>query len=113
MGDFLVCFDFCDKKKFSEKVIRLTKEVTKMISRTVATRALLAVRAAAKPATLQPVKSFHHQTWVSGPPRRKVSSIEMVAHFSVIMVAFFAAPAYILANLRNYRGLAPDEISHK
>merc|ERR1711973_758322 len=84
----------------------------RMISRTT-TRALLALRAAAKPATLQPVKQFHHQTWVAGPPRRKVSSMTQAIHFSVIMVAFFAGPAWILAHLREYRGLEPDAVSHK
>jgi len=76
---------------------------TKMLTRG-ATRALLGLRAAAKQ-QMVPVRNFRYETVVSGPPRTPISTAEKIVHFSVICVAFFATPAYILANIKHYRGL--------
>merc|ERR1711997_530396 len=105
MGSAFVCF--CNsvlvKKKNCSSLDFRRKFENKMLTRG-ATRALLGLRAAAKQ-QMVPVRNFRYETVVSGPPRTPISTAEKIIHFSVICVAFFATPAYILANIKNYRGL--------
>merc|ERR1712029_265888 len=69
-----------------------------------ATRALLGLRAAARP-SLQQARNFRYETVISGPPRFKISSGEKIIHFTIIMCAFFATPAWVLTHIKEYRGL--------
>jgi hypothetical protein len=49
------------------------------------------------------VRNFSHQTWISGPPRTRISFAEKVAHGVLISVCVMATPMYIVANIKNYR----------
>jgi len=51
----------------------------------------------------QNIRMFHHETWVSGPPRTRISFPEKVAHGVVITCGVMAAPMWILYNLQSYK----------
>jgi len=56
-------------------------------------------RAIVKPA----VRNFAHTTWVSGPPRTRISFAEKCAHGVLIMAGTLSGPMYILTNIENYK----------
>jgi hypothetical protein len=47
------------------------------------------------------VRNFTHQTWISGPPRIRISFAEKVG--VLISVCVMASPMYIVDNIKNYR----------
>ena len=48
-------------------------------------------------------RSFTHQTWVSGPPRTRISLAEKAVHGLVIAVGVLATPMYIVSHIKDYR----------
>jgi len=56
-------------------------------------------RIIAKPA----VRNFAHTTWVSGPPRTRISFAEKCVHGVLIMAGTLAGPMYILTQIENYK----------
>lgn len=51
----------------------------------------------------QGVRSFTHQTWVSGPPRTRISFPEKVAHGVLIAGGVLAGPMWILSHIKDYQ----------
>lgn len=43
---------------------------------------------------------------VSGPPANHISLVEKLIHGSIMGLACLSLPAYVLANMRKYRGAA-------
>ena len=75
--------------------LRKSKNDFKMIS--------AATRAVVIPSRVL-ARSFTHQTWISGPPRTRISFAEKVAHGLLISVCVMFTPMYIMSNLKSYRG---------
>ena len=48
-------------------------------------------------------RGFRHETWVSGPPRVRISLPEKIAHGLVISGCFIATPMWILYHLKSYK----------
>jgi len=51
----------------------------------------------------QSIRNFTHSTWVSGPPRTRISFPEKAAHGILIMIGTLAGPMYILTQIENYK----------
>ena len=54
-------------------------------------------------------RCFHYETYVSGPPRVRISLGEKMAHGLVIACAFAATPMWILSHLKEYKGQPAGE----
>jgi len=51
----------------------------------------------------QSIRNFTHTTWVSGPPRTRISFAEKAVHGVLIMIGTLAGPMYILTQIENYK----------
>ena len=56
-----------------------------------------------KTVATQAVRTFSHTTWVSGPPRTRISFAEKCAHGVLIAAGVLAGPMWIMANIENYK----------
>ena len=54
-------------------------------------------------------RAFHYETYVSGPPRVRISLAEKAVHGLVIACAFAATPMWVLSHLKEYMGGPPAE----
>ena len=54
-------------------------------------------------------RAFHYETYVSGPPRVRISLAEKAVHGLVIACAFAATPMWVLSHLKEYKGGPPAE----
>eukprot|EP00092_Neocalanus_flemingeri_P105806 GFUD01135676.1.p1 GENE.GFUD01135676.1~~GFUD01135676.1.p1 ORF type:complete len:109 (-),score=12.71 GFUD01135676.1:15-341(-) len=48
-------------------------------------------------------RGFAHTTWVSGPPRTRISFTEKVIHGVVITAGVLAGPMWILLHIKDYQ----------
>jgi Cytochrome oxidase c subunit VIII len=78
-------------------LLELTSEANKTVKMISAT-----TRALVTPSRVL-ARSFHHQTWVSGPPRTRISLPEKIAHGVLITFCILFTPMYIMSNIKNYR----------
>nr|ALS04222.1 cytochrome c oxidase polypeptide [Acartia pacifica] len=51
----------------------------------------------------QSIRQFSHETWVSGPPRVRISAAEKAVHSVLISCGVLAGPMWIMANLQEYK----------
>lgn len=49
--------------------------------------------------------SIRAMSVISGPPTVKISKAEKMVHAACITVGLFAIPAWVLVNIRSYRGV--------
>jgi len=54
-------------------------------------------------------RAFHYETYVSGPPRVRISLAEKAVHGLVIACAFAATPMWVLSHLKEYKGGPAEE----
>ena len=54
-------------------------------------------------------RAFHYETYVSGPPRVRISLAEKAVHGLIIACAFAATPMWVLSHLKEYKGGPPAE----
>ena len=49
-------------------------------------------------------RGFHFETYISGPPRVRISLAEKCGHALFLMCAVTAGPMWVLYHLKEYRG---------
>lgn len=49
-------------------------------------------------------RGFHFETYISGPPRVRISLAEKCAHAAVLVTSVLVGPMWILYHLKEYRG---------
>merc|ERR1712050_31041 len=54
-------------------------------------------------------RGFHFETYISGPPRVRISLAEKCGHALFLMCAVTAGPMWVLYHLREYRGEVTEE----
>ena len=54
-------------------------------------------------------RGFHYETYVSGPPRVRISLAEKAVHGLIIACAFAATPMWVLSHLKEYKGGPAEE----
>ena len=54
-------------------------------------------------------RAFHYETYVSGPPRVRISLAEKAVHGLIIACAFAATPMWVLSHLKEYKGGPAEE----
>ncbi|XP_074036961.1 cytochrome c oxidase subunit 8 [Leptinotarsa decemlineata] len=50
------------------------------------------------------VQAARQMSAISGPPTVKVSTLEQLVHGAALTVGILAIPAWVLVNIKNYRG---------
>merc|ERR1712141_456442 len=95
-----------DKLHFQQNIQKVPNRFIKksyltMLSRNA--RNLLRVVARQNPRLLLN-RGFHFETYVSGPPRNRISLAEKIVHCGVIGFCFLATPAWVLCHIPHYQG---------